>query len=330
MTMLRNILLRREAGIFVAIIVFCIIVGLIKPRFLSIDNLRVMLLLVPLLMIAAMGQMLVLVARHVDISVGSTLGFSAMVAGMMFKFLPFIPWWLGFPVAIGTGIVLGLVNGALVTVFRLPAIIVTLGTLYLYRGLTFIISDARQIDRQYIPSPLKAMSQNSPTFEVPWILIIALAVILLTNWFANHTRAGRQIYAIGSNPIAAPLRGIPVTRITLLVFAISGACAGLAGIMYASRWGFVNPSNTGFGFEFQVIAAVVIGGVSINGGTGSVLGVVLGVILLGCVSSALPLLGIPGTVQNAIYAALIVVALLIDRTVRLRGLAALSTSRARP
>ena len=330
MSALGSMLRRREAGIFVAIVVFCIVVGLIKPRFLTLDNLRVMLLLIPLLMIAAMGQMLVIVARHVDISIGSTLGFSAMVAGMMFKFLPAIPWWLGFPVAIGTGVVLGLVNGLLVTLFRLPAIIVTLGTLYLYRGLTFIISDARQIDRQYIPSPLKAMSQNSPTYEVPWILIIALAVILLTNWFANHTRAGRQVYAIGSNPVAAPLRGIPVTRITLMVFAISGACAGLAGIMYASRWGFVNPSNTGYGFEFQVIAAVVIGGVSINGGTGSVLGVVLGVILLGCVISALPLLGIPGTVQNAIYGAVIVVALLVDRSVRLRGVAALSTARARP
>lgn len=330
MNRLGSILRRREAGIFVAIVVLCIVVGLIKPRFLTLDNLRVILLLVPLLMIAAMGQMLVLIARHVDISIGSTLGFSAMVVGLMFKFLPAIPWWLGFPVAIGTGIVLGLVNGVLVTLFRLPAIIVTLGTLYLYRGLTFIISDARQIDRQFIPGPLKAMSQNSPTYAVPWILIIALAVILLTNWFANHTRAGRQVYAIGSNPIAAPLRGIPVTRITLLVFAISGACAGLAGIMYASRWGFVNPSNTGYGFEFQVIAAVVIGGVSINGGTGSVLGVVLGVLLLGCVISALPLLGIPGTVQNAIYGAVIVIALLVDRSVRLRGVAALSTARARP
>ena len=84
-------------------------------------------------------------------------------------------------------------NGLTVIVFRLPAIIVTLGTLYLYRGLTFIISDARQIDRQFIPGPLKAMSQNSPTYAVPWILIIALAVILLTTWFANHTRAGRQV-----------------------------------------------------------------------------------------------------------------------------------------
>jgi rhamnose transport system permease protein len=99
--------------------------------------------------------------------------------------------------------------------------------------------------------------------------------------------------------------------------------------MYASRWGFVNPSNTGAGFEFQVIAAVVIGGVSINGGIGSVPGVVLGVLLLGCVSAALPLLGIPGTAQSAIYGAVIIIALLIDRSVRQRGIAALAAQRAR-
>jgi rhamnose transport system permease protein len=114
-----------------------------------------------------------------------------------------------------------------------------------------------------------------------------------------------------------------------MVFGISGALAGLSGIMYASRWGFVNPSNTGTGFEFQVIAAVVIGGVSINGGVGSVLGVTLGVLLLGCVSAALPLLGVPGTAQSAIYGAVIIIALLIDRSVRQRGLAALAAQRAR-
>jgi rhamnose transport system permease protein len=121
------------------------------------------------------------------------------------------------------------------------------------------------------------------------------------------------------------LRGINVTKVTLLVFALSGALAGLAGIMYASRWGFVNPSNTGNGFEFQGMAAVVIGGVSINGGSGSVLGTVLGVILLGCVAAALPLLGIPGTTQSAIYGAVILVALLIDRSVRQQGLKSLSS-----
>jgi rhamnose transport system permease protein len=324
---LRNILLRREAGIFVMIVLFCIAVGIERPQFWTLNSLRIILLLVPLIMIGAMGQMLVLVARHVDLSIGSMLGFSAMVTGLMFRHYPEIWWPVGFIVAIGTGTLLGLFNGVLVTFFRLPSIIVTLGTLNLYRGLTYIISDARQINRQYIPSDLKAMSQTSPVFGIPWIIIMSFMVALLTYYIVMHTQLGRQIFAIGSNPIAAPLRGINVTQVTLIVFALAGALSGLAGIMYASRWGFVNPSNTGAGFEFQVIAAVVIGGVSINGGVGSVLGTVLGVLLLGCVSAALPLLGIPGTTQNAIYGSVILIALLIDRTVRQKGLASLARSK---
>jgi len=324
MSVLRTLLARREAGIAVMIVLFCLAVGLVKPQFLSLNSLRIILLLVPLIMIGAMGQMLVIVARHVDLSIGSMLGFSAMVTGMMFKFYPDIWWPLGFVVAIGTGTVLGLINGVLVTLFRLPAIIVTLGTLNLYRGLTYIISDAKQIDRQFVPSALKAMSQTSPILGIPWIIFMSLGIAALTYAFVMHTQVGRQIFALGSNPVAAPLRGINVTKVTLLVFALSGALSGLAGILYASRWGFVNPSNTGAGFEFQVIAAVVIGGVSINGGSGSVLGVVLGVLLLGCVAAALPLLGIPGTTQNAIYGAVILVALLIDRAVRQQGIKGLS------
>jgi len=328
MSTLKSLLLRREAGILVMIVLFCLAVGLYKPQFWTLNQLRVILLLVPLVMIAAMGQMLVLVARHVDLSMGSMLGLSAMITGMMFRDMPEIPWGLGFLVAIGTGALLGLVNGGLVTLFKLPAIIVTLGTLNLYRGLTFIVSNARQVDRQFIPTDLKAMSQTSPINGIPWIIFIAFGVALLTWWFVMHTRVGRQIYALGSNPVAAPLRGIRVTQVTLLVFAIAGALSGLAGILYASRWGFVNPSNTGFGFEFQVIAAVVIGGVSINGGVGSVLGVVLGVLLMGCVAAALPLLGIPGTAQNAIYGAVILIALVIDRSVRQQGIVSLKRVRA--
>lgn len=328
MSTLKSLLLRREAGILVMIVLFCLAVGLYKPQFWSLNQLRVILLLVPLVMIAAMGQMLVLVARHVDLSMGSMLGLSAMITGMMFRDMPEIPWGLGFLVAMGTGALLGMVNGGLVTIFKLPAIIVTLGTLNLYRGLTFIVSNARQVDRQFIPTDLKAMSQTSPINGIPWIIFIAFGVALLTWWFVMHTRVGRQIYALGSNPVAAPLRGIRVTQVTLLVFTIAGALSGLAGILYASRWGFVNPSNTGFGFEFQVIAAVVIGGVSINGGVGSVLGVVLGVLLMGCVAAALPLLGIPGTAQNAIYGAVILIALVIDRSVRQQGIVSLKRVRA--
>ena len=319
MNTLRALLFRREAGILVMIVLFCLAVGAVKPQFLTLNSLRIILLLVPLIMIGAMGQMLVIVARHVDLSIGSILGLTAMASGMMFRFHPEVWWPLGFVVSIGLGALLGLFNGALVTLFRLPAIIVTLGTLNLYRGITFIMSDAKQIDRQYVPTALKTMSQTSPIFGIPWIILISFGVALLTYWFAMHTRMGRQVYALGSNPAAAPLRGINVTQVTLLVFAVSGALSGLAGIMYASRWGFVNPSNTGSGFEFQVIAAAVIGGVSINGGVGTVLGTALGVLLLGCVSAALPLLGIPGTTQSAIYGAVILVALLIDRMVRQEG-----------
>ncbi len=325
MSVLRTLLLRREAGIAVMIVLFCLAVGLAKPQFLTLESLRIILLLTPLILIGAMGQMMVIVARHVDLSIGSMLGFSAMVTGMMFKFMPEIWWPLGFVVSIGIGAALGLLNGVLVTLFRLPAIIVTLGTLNLYRGLTYIVSNAKQIDRQYVPAALKSMSQTSPILGIPWIIFMSFGVALLTYWFVMHTRIGRQVYALGSNPVAAPLRGVAVNRVTLMVFTISGALSGLAGIMYASRWGFVNPSNTGSGFEFQVIAAVVIGGVSINGGVGTVLGTVLGVLLLGCVAAALPLLGIAGTTQSAIYGAVILIALLIDRTVRQQGIASLST-----
>jgi len=333
MTTLRTIFLRREAGIAVMIVLFCLAVGAFKPQFLTLDQLRIILLLTPLIMIGAMGQMLVIVARHVDLSIGSILGLSAMVSGMLYRwdatwFGFDVPWWIGIPISVAVGTLLGLANGALITVFRLPAIIVTLGTLSLYRGLTFIISSAKQIDRQWIPSELKGLSQTSPIFGIPWIIFIAFGVAILVWYFAMHTRVGRQIYALGSNPVAAPLRGIKVTQVTLLVFAISGALSGLAGILYASRWGFVNPSNTGSGFEFQVIAAVVIGGASINGGVGTVLGTVLGVLLLGCVSAALPLLGIPGTSQAAIYGAVILIALVIDRSVRQQGIASLKRVRA--
>jgi len=321
---LRAIFFRREAGILVMIVLFCLIVGLYKPQFLTLSSLRIVLLLTPLILIGAMAQMLVLIARHIDLSIGSMLGFSAMVVGLMYREFPDIWWIVGFPVAILTGATLGLFNGLLVTIFKLPSIIVTLGTLSLYRGLTFIISDARQINRSVIPTELKAMSRTSPVFDIPWIILLAFGIAVVTYILVRHTQLGRQIYALGSNPRAAPLRGISVNKVTLIVFALAGALSGLAGILYASRWGFVNPSNTGAGFEFQVIAAVIIGGVSINGGVGTVLGAVLGVLLLGCVAAALPLLGIPGSTQNAIQGAVILIALLIDRSVRQRGLASMS------
>lgn len=328
MSLVRRLARAREAGILVMLVLFALVVGLIEPRFLSGETVRIVLLAVPLIMVAAMGEMMVLLARHVDLSIGSILGFAAIAAGMVFRDHPEWPLFIGFAVAILSGAALGFVNGLIVTLFRLPSIIVTLGTLSLYRGLLFILSGSKQIDPNDIPEPLIRMAQTSP-FGIPWIVIIAFAVALATWLFLTFTQIGRQIYAIGSNPVAAPLRGIRVVPVTILVFTLSGALAGLAGIIYAARFGYVNPGITGVGFEFTVIAAVVIGGVSINGGIGSVGGTMLGVLFLGAVQVALPILGVSGFWQNAIYGGIILIALVIDRTVRaggIRGLLARGTA----
>lgn len=311
-----RLLRRPETGIAIALVLLVAAVGAVEHRFLTLQSLRITLLAVPLILIVAMGEMAVIVARHVDLSVGSVMGFSAILAGLIFRDHPQWPLTAGFLIAIVSGAALGLVNGLMVTLFRLPSIIVTLATLSLYRGLVFVISDGRQIDPESIPEALIAMAQGSPLFGVPWIVLIAFAVALATWALLNLTNTGREIYAIGSNPEAARLRGIRVAPVTVLVFSLCGALAGLAGVVYAARFGYVNPGITGVGFEFTVIAAVVIGGVSINGGSGTVAGTVLGVLLLGVVSVALPTLGVSGFWQNAIYGAIILIALDIDRLVR--------------
>lgn len=313
----------REAGIAVMVALLFIVVGAIEPRFLSADSLRAILLAIPLILVAAMGQMMVIVARHIDLSIGSTLAFAAIAVGMIFRDQPDFPLWLGFVAGMAIGAGLGFVNGLVVTLFNLPSIIVTLGTLSLYRGLVFILSGGRQVDPNHIPEPLIRMAQTSP-IDIPWIVLIAFAVAVLAHLFLRYSRIGREIYAVGSNTMAARLRGIRVVPVTILVFVISGALAGLAGLMYAGRFGYVNPGITGVGFELTVIAAIVIGGVSINGGVGSVLGTTLGVLLLGAVTVALPILGISGFWQGAIYGAIIVLALVIDRTVREGGIAMLA------
>jgi rhamnose transport system permease protein len=318
MTFARRFGAAPELGVGVMLLLLVLGVGTIQPRFFGIDTLGIVLLAVPLILIAAMGQMMVIVARHIDLSIGSMLGFSAIAAGIVFRDHPEWPLYVGFLVALSVGAVLGFFNGLLITLFKLPSIIVTLGTLSLYRGLIFILSDGRQIDPNHIPEALIAMAQPS-SFGLPWIVVIALAVAFATWLLMKHTQVGRQIYAIGSNPDAARLRGIKVAPLTVLVFTLSGILAGLAGIVYAARFGYVNPGITGVGFEFTVIAAVVIGGASIAGGIGTVLGTLIGVLLLGTVSVALPILGVSGFWQSATYGAIILLALLMDRLVRRRS-----------
>jgi len=287
---------------------------LLKPNFIQPINIRSILLWIPLLSVVAMGQMMVIITRGIDVSVGSILAFSGIVVGMIFRDFPEFNIYLGTLLGILLGAMLGAINGGLIAWLKVPPIITTLGTLSAYRGLVFIVSGGRQIDPNHVPTALIRWSQRGPfgIQWIPWVVIIAIVVALLTYAFLRFTKMGRNIYAIGGNPDAAKLRGISVESTTFVVYLITGGLAGLAGILYASRFGFVNPGETGVGFELTVIAAAIIGGTNIFGGSGTVLGVFLGCLLLGTISVALAVLGVASTWQLAVYGFVILLAVIVD------------------
>lgn len=306
----------REGGTLVLLLLVVIFAAMREPRFLEAKSINSILLWMPLLAVVGMGQMLVIVTRGIDVSVGSIVGLAGIAAGMLFRSNPDINLFVGTFAGIGVGLLLGAINGAAIAWTRVPPIIATLGTLSAYRGLVFIVSGGKQIDSNDIPQGLTRLSIDGPVrfgdVTIPWILVIALLIAAGTAWFVRRTRTGRDIFAVGSHPEAARLRGIPVSRTTFLVYAFTGALAGLAGVLYASRYGFVNPATAGQGMELSVIAAVVIGGTKVTGGSGTVLGVLLGCLLLGTINVALAVLGIAATWQLLVYGAVILIALMVE------------------
>jgi rhamnose transport system permease protein len=310
----------REFGTLVLLLLVIFGTAAIQPRYLNPNSLRSILLWVPLLAIIGMGEMMVIIIRGIDVSVGSIVGFAGLVVGLIFRDAPGVPLLINVLLSILIGLALGCVNGFLIARMRVPAVIVTLGGLSTYRGLTFLITKGSQIDGNYIPRDLIVWSQIGPfgNRDVPWVVLIMLAVVILTYLLLQYTRFGRHVYALGSNPEAARLRGVPVVRTTFLVYAITGALSGFAGLLYASRFGFLNPGQTGVGLELTVIAAVIIGGVNVFGGSGSVGGVLLGCLLLGAINVALAVLGVAGTWQLAVYGFVILLAVTADTLLQRR------------
>jgi rhamnose transport system permease protein len=311
---LSRLLRVREVGTLILLLIVVIGTWAIEPRYLNELSVRSILLWIPLLAIIGMGEMTVIIIRGIDVSVGSIVGFAGMVVGLLFRDAPQIPLVASVVLSILLGLLLGSINGVLIAWVKVPAVIVTLGTLSAYRGLTFLITQGSQIDGNYIPKALIRWSQVGPfgIRLIPWVVVIVVVIAFMTWVLLRHARLGRHIYALGSNPDAARLRGVPVARVTFFCYAFTGALAGFAGLLYASRFGFLNPGQTGVGLELTVIAAVVIGGVNVFGGSGSVPGVLLGCLLLGAINVALAVLGIAGTWQLAVYGLVILIAVIAD------------------
>ena len=275
------------------------------------------LLLTPsLLVILAVGQTVVIITRNVDLSVGSTLGLTAYLTGKLFSDHPNLPIVAVFVIGILFGAALGLVNGVLVAWGKVPALVITLGTLYIYRGAFLTWAGSDRVNASDLPRDfLKLGTQQVLT--IPVLTIVAAAVLAVVGYVLHTARSGRELYAIGSDPDAADLYGLPVARRVLLAFVTSGALAGLAGIVYVARYGTVS-SGAGSGIELQAVGAAVIGGVAIFGGSGTVWGAAIGGFLLVTINRALPILGISDFWQQAVVGALILAAIVLDRVLTLR------------
>jgi rhamnose transport system permease protein len=314
-----NLVRFREAGISVFIVVLILAVTLRTPRFLSVDNFQDILLNISILAIVALGQTMVIITHGIDLSVSSTIGLVAMMVAFVVKQYPGMPVILAVALGLVLGAVLGMINGLIVAYGKVPPIITTLGTLSIYRGLVFYYSQGTWINSFELPDSFKQLSKGTP-LGLPNMVIIAIVVALIVYYFLNHTRTGRDIFAVGSNPDAAMLAGIRKDRIIFLVYVLSGLLAGLAAVLWASRFESAQ-TNTALGFELQTVAASVVGGVSISGGVGTVPGVILGALLLGIIQNALTIIRISPFWQLAVQGLLILVAIVTDKWIlgRLAG-----------
>lgn len=308
----RSLLASRETAIVIVIIAVIAVATSMNQSFLfSGQGWRDLLLTPSILMVVAVGSAVVIITRNVDLSVGSTLAITAYLTGRLFIDLPGIP--IVLVVLIGTlvGAGLGLINGALVAYGKVPALVVTLGTMYIYRGAVLTWAGSDRINASDMPRDFLRLG-TMQIFSIPLLTIVAVLVLVCAGYWLSSTRSGREMYAIGSDPEAARLYGLPTTRRVITAFILGGALAGLAGVMYAARYGTISAS-AGMGWEFQAIGAAVIGGVAIFGGSGSVWGAAFGAILLLTINRTLPIIGIPDFWQRAVVGALIIGAIVLDR-----------------
>ncbi|MEU9462496.1 ABC transporter permease [Streptomyces sp. NPDC088394] len=316
----------REISIAGALLLLVLVTSVANPRFLSGQGIKDLLLNASILVLLAVGQSAVVITRNIDLSVGSVVGLSAFACG---RFVAGTDHGVLTVLLLGAavGTVCGLVSGALVSFGGVPALVVTLGMLYIIQGVDYWWAQGDQISAAEVPDQVLGLGSGS-VLGVPYLPLIALLLLAATAYFLRCHRSGRELYAIGSSPEAALLAGVPVRRRILAAYVFSGAVAGFAGALWLARFGTVVADNA-HGWELTVVSAVVVGGVAITGGTGTVWGAALGALLLTTIGSVLVVLRVDSFWQGAITGALLLLAIGVDRIVNLRMTAALRKRSAR-
>jgi rhamnose transport system permease protein len=299
----------RELTLVALMVVMSVLVSIGAPQFLSLENLSQVTAMAAIIAIAAVGEAMVVMTKNIDLSVESVIGLVAFLVGVILSGgnVPVPVAWL---IGIGAGLLLGMVNGALITIFRIPAIVVTLGTLSIFRGFVFILAGGKQINLVDLP-PGYADLATDAVLGIPVFVIVAAVIVAVTALLLWKTRFGRQVYAVGSNIEAAAVLGIRSRLVTFAVFALAGMLGGIAGVMWGIYFGTIYATSAS-GLVLQVVAAVVVGGVTIAGGAGTVVGAALGALFLALINNALLVLQLPQEPLQAIYGAVILVAVSAD------------------
>jgi ribose transport system permease protein len=295
-------------GMLPVLILICIVFELLSGRFLTMANISIVAQQASINCVLAAGMTFVLLTGGIDLSVGSILAAAAMVA-MLVSQIPHLGM-LGILAGLVGGLVFGAINGALIAFVNLPPFIVTLGSLTAVRGAARLIGDDQTV---FNPELSFAFIGNATLFGIPYLVIIAFAVILISWFVLRRTVFGMRIYAVGGNVKAAYLSGIKVWRILFLVYVISGALAGLGGVMSAARLYAANGLQLGQSYELDAIAAAILGGISFTGGIGSIWGTLIGALIIAILSNGLVLVGVSDIWQFIIKGLVIIVAVTLDR-----------------
>jgi rhamnose transport system permease protein len=323
-----KLLRSRETSNLLAFIVVVVIATAFRPTFLFTgDGWRNLLLTPSIILVLAIGESFVIITKQVDLSVGAILGLTAWMIGTLYIAWPTMPPIVAFLAGTAFGCLLGTVNGAIVAFAGVPGMVITLGTMYAFRGINITWAGTSRISADKFSESFKALGTQQ-LLTIPVLTILAVVVLAIAAWYLRNTRSGREFYAIGSAPQAAELYGLSIRTRKLTAFMVSGAMSGLAGVMFASRYGTV-ASNAGSGYEMDAIGAAVIGGVAIVGGSGTVIGAAFGAFLLATIQRALPIWGIPEFWQRAMVGALILAAIILDRVLASRTERRLIAERAR-
>jgi ribose transport system permease protein len=298
---------------YASLIALFLFLSLVSPYFLTVGNLSSVVRQTTVITIIAVGMTVIMASGGIDLSVGSIVGITGVCGTMLIASHYSTPLALSGAVLVGT--VCGTVNGTAITLLKIPPFIATLGTLGIFRGLTLIMTGGIPVADLTRDFGVLATGNIFRLIPVPLVLLIATA--LLVHFILKYTKLGRYSYAIGSNPEAARCSGIQIGMYTAIIYALGGALTGLAGMIEAARLVTGQPT-AGEGYELRVIAAVVIGGGSLNGGQGTVLGTIVGSLIMGLLSNGCNLLGISPFLQQVIIGSVIVLAVTFDEFQRRR------------